>query len=176
MVWRAIRKNTSACVPAVSNFSYPQNSLTRDFSNTFSGQTEAVYYATSGPAVGDPYTEGMQPYLGKTTINYTFAGGYTPIATKKVFIIISTEPLISGATINMANMDTRSRYVILAANDQNFVFNYMHPGSYYVYALYDADNNNTFSTGDWFSFSNTAFTVGALGNVTANTQIDFTIP
>ena len=73
-------------------------------------------------------------------------------------------------------MKYRSRYVILSATDQNFDFNYMHPGTYYIYALYDADGNNYFSSGDWTSTTNTTFTLGALATQTATTQINFTIP
>ncbi len=86
------------------------------------------------------------------------------------------QPLFTGFTPNLANLKYRSRYVILNANDQSFVFNYMHPGTYYVYALYDNDGNLTASSGDWLSTTNTTFTLSALGTTTANTQINFTIP
>jgi hypothetical protein len=39
----------------------------------------------------------------------------------------------------------------------------MHPGSYYLYGLYDKDGNNTFSSGDYIAASgtnhNTQFTL-----------------
>ncbi len=56
-------------------------------------------------------------------------------------------------------MKYRSRYVILSADDYSFTFNYMHPGSYYLYALYDADGNNYFSSGDKASFPGSTFTL-----------------
>ncbi len=176
MTWRAKLQDTTACQPAVANFNFPQRTLTKDFSTTFNGQSEAVFYSTSGPAVGDPYTESMQPYLGQTTINYSYAPGFVTDPSKKVFLMITTQPLISGFTINTANLKTRSRYVVLSANDTNFTFNYMHPGTYYVYALYDNDGNGAFSSGDWVSTTNTTFTLNNQGNVTASTQINFSIP
>jgi hypothetical protein len=173
MSWRAKLQDSNACQPAVTNFNFPQKTLTKDFSTTFNGQTEAVYYSITG---GDPYPETDQPYLGQATISYTFSPSLTPNPSNKVFLIITTQPLISGISLNTGNLKYRSRYVILAASDNSYTFNYMHPGSYYLYALYDADGNNNFSSGDWVSTSNVTFTLNGLGTTTASTQINFTIP
>lgn len=173
MTWSAKLQDTTSCQTAIANFNFPKKTLTKDFSNTFSGQTESVFYSISG---GDPYTESAQPYLGRATINYTYASTYTPSANKKTFLLITTQPLIAGFSINTANFKYRSRYVILSATDQSFTFNYMHPGSYYLYAMYDADGNNTFSSGDWVSTTNTTFTLTNQGTTTSSTQVNFTIP
>jgi hypothetical protein len=173
MTWRARRQDLTSCQPATSNFSFPKKTLTKDFTNTFAGQIEAIYYSLTG---GDPYPETDQPYLGKATINYSYASGYSPLSSDKVFLIITTQPLLVGGTLNPGNLIYRSRYVILAANDLNYTFNYMHPGTYYLYALYDGDGNNLPSSGDWFSISNTSFIVNSLATVTSATIINFTIP
>lgn len=173
MTWAAKLQDTTSYQQAVANFNFPKKTLTKDFSSTFTGQTEAIYYSITG---GDPYNENQQPHLGKTTINYTYAGTYTPNPSKKVFIIITTQPLISGFSINTTNLKTRSRYVILSSTSNSFVFNYMHPGTYYVYALYDNDGNNNFSSGDWVSAANTSFTLTNQGTTNASVQINFTIP
>lgn len=173
MTWAAKLQDTTSTQTAVTYFNFPKKTLTKDFSSTFDSQTEAVFYSITG---GDPYTESQQPYLGKATVNYSYSGTYTPVASKKVFLIITTQPLISGFTINLSNLKYRSRYVILAANDQSFVFNYMHPGTYYVCALYDSDGNHTFNSGDWVSTTNTTFTLTNQSITTTNTQINFTIP
>ena len=167
MTWSAKLQDQNSAAAAVTKFSFPKKSLTKDFSTTFTGLTETIYYTTSS----DPYNESQQPYLGKVIINYTYAGTYIPNANKKVFLIITTQPLISGFTINTGNLKYRSRYVILSATDQNFAFNYMHPGTYYLYAMYDTDGNNTFSSGDWVSTTNTTFTLAGQGTATASTQI-----
>jgi hypothetical protein len=172
MTWRAKLQDSTSCVPAITAFNFPKKTLTKDFSNSFVGQTEAVYYNSTN----EPYPETAQPYLGKTMVNYSFDGAHVPDPTKKVFLVITTQPLLSGMTPNLTNLKYRSRYVILVANDLSFVFNYMHPGSYYVYAMYDTDGNNTFSSGDWFSATNTAFSLSAVGTTTVNPQINFTIP
>lgn len=173
MTWSAKLQDTSSCQAAITNFNFPKKTMTKDFSTTFTGQTEAVYYSIGG---GDPYTESQQPYLGQATINYTYSGSYTPNPSKKTFLIITTQPLISGFSINTGNLKYRSRYVVLSATDQSFVFNYMHPGTYYLYALYDTDSNNSFSSGDWVSTTNTTFTLTNQGTTSSLTQINFTIP
>jgi hypothetical protein len=172
MSWRAKLQDTTSTQPAVAHFSFPKKTLAKDFSTSFDGQQEAVYYTLAG----DPYTENQQPYLGQTTVNYSFASSYAPNPARKVFLLITTKPLINGFSLDLANWKTRSRYVILSSNDQSYTFNYMHPGSYYLYALYDNDGNNNVSSGDWVSATNTTFSLSEQGSTTASTQINFTIP
>lgn len=171
MSWKAkLQDNTSSSAAAA--FSFPKNTMAKDFSSTFIGLAESIYY--NSPS--DPYPENSQPYLGQTTINYTFDATHIPNPSKKVFLFIMTQPLFIAGIPNMANLKYRSRYVILNANDPSFVFNYMHPGTYYVYAFYDTDGNLIPNTGDWISTVNTNFTLNALGTTSATTQINFTIP
>jgi len=172
MTWSAKLQDTTSSQAATANFTFPKKTSTKDFSNTFAGQTEAVYY--NNPL--EPYPESSQPYLGQTNAGYTFGPGYTPVSTKKVFLVITTQPLFSGVVFNPANLKFRSRYVILAANDNNYIFNYMHPGTYYYYALYDNDGNNVFGSGDWISTANTTFNLGSQASANTSTQINFTIP
>jgi hypothetical protein len=172
MTWSAKLQDSTSCQAAVSNFVFPKMTMTKDFSSTFTGQTEAVYYSLAG----DPYPENAQPYLGQTTANFTFASGYTPVSSKKVLLIITTQPLFSGMAFNSANLKYRSRYVFLSAANTGYVFNYMHPGNYYYYVLYDNDGNMTFNSGDWMSTANTSFTLAATGTSTVTTQVNFTIP
>jgi hypothetical protein len=176
MAWSAKLQDTTSYASAVTYFNFPKKTLTKDFSTIFNGKTESIFYSTNSPPADDPYPENDHPYLGKVNITYTYTPSYTPNPTKKVFLIITTKPLITGFSINTANLSTRSRYVILSSNDLNFTFNYMHPGTYYVYALYDNDNNKTFSSGDWVSATNTTFTLTDKGNVNTNVLINFTIP
>lgn len=172
MTWKAKLQDSTSCAAAVSQFNYPQKTLAKDLSTAFAGQTEAVYYSLAS----DPYPESAQPYLGQSAITYSFSGAYAPNANKNVFLIITTQSLISGFSLNLANYKYRSRYVILPSNKHNFTFNYMHPGTYYLYALYDNDGNQNISSGDWVSTTNTAFALAAQGAANASTQINFTIP
>ncbi len=176
MTWSAKLQDSTSTQAAVNHFTFPKKTMTKDFSSTFTGQAEAVYFATSGIPANDPYPENAQPYLGITNASYTYAPTFTPISSKKVFLVITTQPLFSGFSFNSANLKYRSRYVILSASSSNFSFNYMHPGTYYYYAFYDNDGNKTINSGDWISTANTSFTLNALGSTSTSTQINFIIP
>jgi len=176
MTWSAKLQDSTSSQITTSYFNFPKKTITKDFSSTFTSQLEAIYFSTSVNPANDPYPEATQPYLGQTTASFSYSTGLTPILSKKVFLIITTKPLFSGFTFNVGNLKFRSRYVILAANDLNFTFNYMHPGAYYYYAFYDNDGNNTANSGDWISIANTTFSLPAQGNSTATTQINFVIP
>ncbi len=172
MTWSAKLQDSTSCQAAVTNFGFPKMTMTKNFSSSFTGVTEAIYYNGGG----DPYPESAQPYLGQTTANFTFLGTYSPSSAKKVLLIITTQPLFSGMVFNSANLKYRSRYVFLSAANPGYTFNYMHPGTYYYYALYDNDDNKSFGSGDWVSTNNTTFTLSAVGTATTSTQINFTIP
>lgn len=173
MFWQAKLQDSSSAQNAISHFSFPQKQMVRDFTGTFDSQLEAIYYNLSG----DPYPESAQPYLGSVTVNINFSASYTPDPNKKIFLMITTQPLFSGFTFNPAQLKFRSRYVFLSSSDNSYTFASMHPGNYYLYTLYDSNGDGTFSTGDWMSsnLSNT-FTLSENGNSTVNTLIDFTIP
>lgn len=173
MLWRSKLQDQTSAQNAITHFTFPQKQMVKDFTTTFDNKPEAIYYDLAS----DPYNEAAQPYLGKTTVNINFASGYTPNSTKKVFLMITTQPLFSGFVYDPAQLKYRSRYVFLASNDNSFTFNYMHPGSYYLYTLYDANGDGTFSSGDWMSSNLTnTFTLAPSGTQTVNTTIDFTIP
>jgi hypothetical protein len=173
MTWKAKLQDQTSCDDAVALFNFPKKTLTKDFSSAFDGETEAVFYSIGG---GDPYPNADQPHLGQATINYTYLSSLVPDVNKKVLLIVTTQPLISGFSIVQANIKYRSRYVILNADDQQFVFENMHPGTYFVYAIYDADGNTNISSGDWVSTTNTTFTLTSEGTQSATTQINFTVP
>jgi len=172
MTWSAKLQDTTSSTAAVSHFSFPQKTQTKDLSSVFVGQSESIYYN----ATNEPYPETAQPYLGQTTASYTYDAAHVPNASKKVVMFITTQPLISSGVYNPANLKYRSRYVTLAANDPTFVFNYMHPGTYYLYAFYDNDGNSYPNSGDWFSAVGTPFSLSDKGTTTVSTQINYTIP
>jgi len=173
MHWKPKRVDNTSTQAATTLFNFPQKKMQRDFSTTFDGLGESIFYSQAQ----DVYNEAAQPYLGKTTVNISFDNSLTVEASKKVFIMITTQPLFNGFVFNAANLKYRSRYVILAANDNNYTFTNMHPGTYYVYALYDKDGNNNFSSGDYTSsnFSN-SITLTDKGETNAAVNINFVIP
>ncbi len=176
MSWTAIKKDDSSYADALTLFNFPKKTLRKDLSASFDNVQESIFYGMNGTPSGDPYTEEDQPYLGKANISYTYASSYSPQANKKVFLMLTTQALINGFTLNTAALATQSRYVIVSANDLSFTFNYLHPGTYFLYALYDTDDNGFLSSGDWLSPNNTSFTLMEEGNVSASTQISFTLP
>lgn len=172
MSWAAKLQDTTSCQPAVAQFGFPQKTQAQDFTHTFDNAVESIYYNIAS----DPYPETAQPYLGQSSISYSYAPQYTPVATNRVILILTTQPLFSGFNFLSANLKYRSRYVVLPANDPAFTFNYMHPGTYYLYAFYDADGNTAPNSGDWISTANTQFSLAATSATGSATQINFTIP
>ncbi|MBS1624039.1 MAG: hypothetical protein JST83_08480 [Bacteroidetes bacterium] len=173
MEWRAGRQDTSSCQAARQAFGYPRKEMVKNFSSTFAGLTESIFYTLNG----DPYPESAQPYLGQSTLSFSFSSVLpAPDPNKSVLMFVTTQPMISGFSINYASLKTRSRYVILASGDRSYTFTYMHPGTYYVYAIYDADGNHTMSSGDYVSATNTTFTLPATGTASQTTQINYQVP
>lgn len=172
MEWRARLQDTTSCQAAKTAFNYPQKTMVKDFSTTFDGLNESIYFQLTG----DPYPESAQPYLGRGHVSYSVLSSLPVDPSKTVLLFATTQPLIAGFSPNIANLKYRSRYVILSAAKPSFTFNYMHPGTYYLYAFYDADGNRSLSSGDYVSTTNTSFTLSALGDVSASTQINYRIP
>lgn len=174
MTWKAQRKDLTSCANAVANFSFPQKVIAKDLSSAFQEIEEAVFY-NSGEA-SDPYQEDNQPYLGQGTVTYSFSG-ITPNPSNKTFLLLMTQPLFSPATgYNPNSMNYISRYVTLNSNDLDFTFSYMHPGSYYVYAIYDANNDGIFGSGDYINSNSNTLNLPAEGTASATAVINFQIP
>ncbi|MBL1281285.1 MAG: hypothetical protein COA33_013485 [Fluviicola sp.] len=174
MEWRANLRDQTSTQNALTAFNFPQKEMTRDFSNTFTGLTDAVFYS----AASDPYPEAQQPYLGNSDVNISITNPAVIDPTRKVVIIVTTQPLFPGGVFNPANLDFRSRYVFVdAASPTSFNFNYMHPGSYYVNAIYDTNGDLNFATGDYMNVPfDVPMTLAGLGNTSANVTISFQIP
>lgn len=174
MIWRAQLKDTTSSQNAIDLFDYPQKVMIKNFSTTFDGLSEAVFYSASV----DPYPEQDQPYLGQSNINVVIAAPATVDPGKKVLIIVTTQPLFSGFSFQPENLKYRSRYVFVgAANPTGYSYNYMHPGSYFINAIYDSNGDYNFSSGDYMNSSfDVPFTLSADGVVSQSVTINFMIP
>lgn len=170
--WNAKRQDTTSTQAAINLFQFPQKTLVKDFASTFETATESIYYSESQ----DPYKEQDQPHLGKITANYSFAPTFIPDTTKNVLLLLTTQPLYSQSGYNPDNQKFISRYVFVKSNQTSFNFNYVHPGTYYFYAIYDTDNNQAGSPGDWINVSTTTITLQSKAQVPVSTQINFVIP
>lgn len=175
MTWNASNRDATSAQTAVNFFNFPQKHLVRDFSTSFNGLTEAVIYNNLG---GEPYPESEHPYLGISTVNISITNPTPVDPNKKVLIILTTQPLFNGLNFLPNNLKFRSRYVILEAAAQlSFDFNYMHPGNYFINAIYDENNDGQFSSGDYINNSfDVPLSLPALGTSSANVNINFEIP
>ena len=170
MQWRAKLQDNTSCQAAITHFNFPQKVLIQNFDTTFNIVSESIYYQNTG----DPYPASAQPYVGQTNIE--LGSDYALSANHKLFVLITTQPLISNFAFNQANMIYRSRYVILDATRRTFTFNMMHPGTYYVYAYYDANGDGIIDSGDYVSAANATFILNPGGTVTGTANIDFQVP
>jgi hypothetical protein len=172
MDWEAKLQDTTSCTAAKANFNYPQKVLVKNLAASFAGDSESIFYQPGE----DPYPESAQPYLGISNLGYTVSSSVTLPSGANRYLLITTQPLINGFTLQPGNIIYLSRYVILRGNDETFRFNYMHPGSYYLYAFCDADGSGTLSSGDYVSTGNVPFTLAPLDSISATTQINYQIP
>ncbi len=171
MIWTADLRDATSAQNATSFFNFPKKEVTKDFSTTFDNLSDAVFYS----AASDPYPEQDQPYLGNSNINITITNPTTIDPSKKVLIIVTTQPLFSGLTFIPANLDFRSRYVFVEANSlAGYNFNYMHPGNYYINAIYDSNGDFNFSSGDYM---NSSFDIPLVltNNGVANTNVEINL-
>ncbi len=174
MIWRADLRDNTTAQDAINHFGYPKKDMVKDFSTTFDGLSEAIFYS----AAQDPYPEQDQPYLGVSTVNVQVSNPATVDPSKKVLIIITAQPLFNGFNFNVANLDFRTRYVFVnAESSTSFNFNYMHPGNYYINAIYDENGDFNFSSGDYMNSSfDVPFTLSPEGTASPNVNINFQIP
>ncbi len=171
--WFGGLKDKTSAQDAINHFSFPKKELAKDLPDAFNNKTESIFYSSAE----DVYKETAQPYLGNTRVNVTYGSALSPDESKKVYLIVTTQPLFNGFVPNLGNLKYRSRYVVLKGNTAGYNFNYMHPGSYYIYALYDTDGNMTFNSGDYISSNlNQNFSVAEKEQKTISVNIDFKIP
>ncbi len=170
MSWEAKLQHTSA-QNAIHLFQFPKKELVKDFSTTFDGAAESIYFASGL----DPYKEANHPYLSKTNVSFTLASNLTPNPNKNVFLVITSQPLMNGITYIPQNLKYQNRYVQVKASENSFTFNYMHPGTYYLYALYDNDGNGSIGNGDWMNATTTPFTLNPHTEFNITTNINFII-
>jgi hypothetical protein len=172
MAWNGKRQDLTSSQAAKDLFGFPKKKLEKDLSNAFAGRSESIFYSTAG----DPFPESEMPHVGTATVSYSFASNLTPDNDKNVLLMLTTQPLIDGFVYNPDKLRYRSRYVLLNSTENSFTFNYLHPGTYYVYALYDTDGNQTFNSGDWLSIGTHTFTLASKGTASASALINFEIP
>ncbi|HAP68272.1 MAG TPA: hypothetical protein DCR04_00870 [Flavobacteriales bacterium] len=175
MHWRASLRDASSAEASITHFNYPQKEVVRDFSTTFDDVQEAVFYS----AAQDPYPEEEQPYVGTSLVFVSINSPSTIDPSKKVLIVITTQPLFSGFTFLSQNLKYRSRYVFVNSINEGagYFFKNMHPGTYYANALYDNNGDLMFSSGDYMNLDfDREFILEPDSIVSATVNINFQIP
>lgn len=174
MHWTADLRDANSTQDAINTFNYPQKVEVKDFTNSFGGLGEAVFYGN----IGDPYPESDQPHVGVSTVNVNVTNPASPDPSKKMLIIISTQPLFDGFVFQPASLDTRSRYVTIdAATSTSFDFDYMHPGDYYVNVIYDEDGDYYLSSGDYMNGSfDVPLNLTTASTTSATVTVNFLVP
>lgn len=173
MHWTARRVDTSSTQDAITEFSFPQKQLVKDFSTAFDGLTEAVFYGLAN----DPYPQSEHPYLGETSIQASLGGNVQTQPGGRAVLIITTQPLFNGVVYQPGNLKFRSRYVLLSDAPYNYTFDYMHPGSYYLNAFYDTNGDTYPQSGEYLSYPfDQAFSLSANGTASKSVQVSFEVP
>lgn len=171
--WAAKKVYNQAHIAAKNAFDFPKKTVTKDFTTAFAGRTQALYYQDN---LSDPYPESAQPYLGKAMLSYSISNTLSTTATGSVLLFVTTQPILENFAFNAANLSTISRYVVLQNGETSFTFNYMHPGTYYVYAVYDKNSDLNIGSGDYMSLQSTQITLTDKGIAQGSVNINFTIP
>lgn len=173
MRWTAGRLDTTAGMEAARRVGFPQKVPMRDLSTAFAGREETIFYS---PIQGDPYPSSQQPYLGTLQATYRHGSAYSPQADKYVVLFTTTRPLIENMQYKPENLRYITRYVRIPATRNGFTFQHIHPGQYFLYALYDANGDGIPSSGDWFSLMGSEVSISPESSASGEAVIDFQLP
>ncbi len=153
---------------AATETGFPQNTVEIDFANGFNqsylyvkeGLTEAnsaTFLAlqntndvfTLAQESGDPYTITDHPRLGYLQVDVE-RGNLVP-ANQLLLVYLSRDPITdeNGYFVqDFEAYDTLLHFPTLSEGENQFLFTYMHPGTYYVTVVADMDNDFGPSEGD----------------------------
>lgn len=166
MTFKAKKQNIDLAQTAATILNYPQNEVEFDFSNGFNesilqaapGAKSATFLAQDqtgtqtvfdlAPLSGDPYTILDYNYLGYLSLNISRD---TQTINKRLFLNLSKEPLTDTNGYFVNNLDAFNSILLfseLTDNQSEFLYTYLHPGTYYVNITADMDNDGTISSGD----------------------------
>ncbi len=173
MRWKARKTYDSAYQKASTHHGYPQPTVVATLDAALQGRSEAIWYS---PITNDPYPESAQPYTGFLRASYQHASGYSIDPQRSVFLFLTVKPLIENYNYHPERLATLSRYVVLKANENHFFFKHVHPGRYYLYALYDQDGSGGASSGDWFSVPGVEIEVPSRDTAAITVSINFRLP
>jgi hypothetical protein len=171
--WEAELVDRNAAAKAKEHFAFPKPIAIKDFTDVFTNLSESIYFSFEH----DPYPTNPQPYVGSVTVTITIDELLELSNNHELFIVLSTAPLFDGLKFQKEKVKYFSKYAYMAADTKNFHFTNVHPGTYYIYAYNDVNNDKKHETGDYMN-SNTNNIIEVLpeSNTSVETLIDFIIP
>lgn len=159
MTFKGKKQNTALASAVAAQVGYPQNTPAFDFSSGFNSDFLATDKSASFLAQsetksvfelalesGDPYTIIDQPLLGylnlKLEKNNQIQGADT-------YVFLSTDPLTNDfGEIQYNNFNSVMLFSQFIPQHDEFLFTYLHPGTYYVTAIMDVNGDGGPSLGD----------------------------
>ncbi|WP_196892812.1 hypothetical protein [Aureivirga marina] len=141
----------------VIEWNYDENNLPQYFatsedgtvkSATYLSYTENINYNLSDLAneSGDPFTIDYHTYLSYLKVNIDRESQYQDY---KIFLNLSYFPLTDeNGYFNSDNFNSITQFPELSNKEESFLFTYLHPGTYYITAIIDVNNDGFISSGD----------------------------
>lgn len=174
MDFRAKRKHLDLSNNVAQFLNYPQNAVEVDFSkglptptwNTYNGSITSasfIYQDTNKLGLkqlaklsGDPITIQDMPYLSQLDVDVS---KNESLSKYKLILYLSINPLTeSNGKIILENsyikkdlFDGVLAFPELEAGQTNFTFTYLHPGNYFLTAVFDKNEDGYISKGDYTS-------------------------
>lgn len=171
--WEAVLSDRNHASKAQEHFGYPKPIVVKDFSDVFKNMNESIYFTFEN----DPYPANPQPYVGTVTVNIRIDEKLKLKNNHELFVVLSTESIFDGLKYNKKNLKYFSKYAYLTADTKSFTFTNVHPGTYYLYAYNDVNNDKKHKKGDYMSSDpNNIIEVIPESNIDVETIIDFIIP
>lgn len=159
MTFKGKKRDNSLASSVAAQVGYPQNTPAFDFSSGFNEDFLATDKSASFLAQsdtksvfelalesGDPYTINEHPLLGY--LNLTIEKN-AQIQGADSYIFFSTDPLTDEwGTIQYDNFNSVMLFSQLIPEQDEFLFTYIHPGTYYVTVIMDVNGDGGPSQGD----------------------------
>ncbi|MGB0871078.1 MAG: hypothetical protein ACPGSD_15920 [Flavobacteriales bacterium] len=154
------KKNITALAESVAtSVGYPQNVVAFDFTsgidtNNIASKKSASFLAQSDTKSvfelalesGDPYTINEQPLLGYVNLKIE---KNTEIMNRDSYVYFSDQPLTDEfGYLKFENFNSVLLFSQFIPDQNEFLFTYVHPGTYYVTVIMDINQDGAPSAGD----------------------------